>query len=306
MFQGVNCQKLKAKSDEKGQVLLIVVLVIIVTLTIGLSLASRTLTSLRTSIEEADSQKALAAAEAGIEKALQNTRSNSGNFDIFTNYETLVDSQDGDRFLLNGGSLITQGEGADIWFAEHNPDGTINFANTPGRNPQFFHLFWGAPGEENCDLLDSSKWPAAIEAVVVSGTSEANVTSTRHVFDLCDGSSVPDRGNNFKSAELISGGIVLAPGMPTFMMRTSGSGKDLVSGGDLIFMRVVPVYKNTVIGIRACNNGGANCTDLPSQGFEISSTGTTTKATRKITVFKGHKQSFLPYISYGLFVPTRF
>ena len=295
------------KSGQTGQVLLIVILVIIVTLTIGLSLASRTLTSLRTSTEEADSQKALAAAEAGIEKALQDTVANSGFFGS-TSYDTVVVEQaNKSTFLLNGGSLITQGEGADVWFAEHNPDGTVNFANTPGRNPPFFHLFWGAPNEENCDLLDSSKWPAAIEVIVVSGTSETAVSSTRHVFDLCDGNSVPqNRGNDFEGAELISGGIVLAPGMPTFMIRTPGSGNTLISGGNLIFMRVVPIYKGTVIGIRACNNGGANCTDLPSQGFEISSTGTTTKASRKITVFKGHKQSFLPYISYVLFVPTRF
>lgn len=292
----------KNETNQAGQVLLIVILVIIVTLTIGLSLASRTLTSLRTSTEEADSQKALAAAEAGIEKALQNTVVNSGNFDIFTDYETVVDPQDGDRFLLNGGSLITQGEGADVWFAEHNPDGTISFANTPGRSPQFFHLFWGAPGEENCDLLDSSKWPAAIEVIVVRTTiltDPDTATTTRYAYDLCS------RGNNFDSAQGVAFGP-LEPGWPNFMIRTPGSGNDLVSGGNLIFMRVVPVYKSAVIGIRACNNGGANCTALPSQGFEISSTGTTTKATRKIKVFKGHKQSFLPYISYGLFVPTRF
>ena len=56
---------------QKGQVLLIVVLVMIVALTVGLSLISRSITNLRTSTEEAESQKALAAAEAGIEQALE-------------------------------------------------------------------------------------------------------------------------------------------------------------------------------------------------------------------------------------------
>ncbi len=48
--------------NQSGQALLIIVLVMVVALTIGLSVASRTITNLRTSREQASSQKALSAA----------------------------------------------------------------------------------------------------------------------------------------------------------------------------------------------------------------------------------------------------
>lgn len=291
---------------ESGQVLLIVILVIVISLTIGLSLASRGITNLRTSTEEADSQKALAAAEAGIEKALQNTVDSSGVLDIAT-FNTDVVSQGGDTLLLNGGSLITQGEGADVWFANHNADGTISYANTPARNPPRLHLYWGAEGEEVCVSSNPSTWPAAIEVIVVSGTSATAITTIRHTFDLCDGSPGEPRNNNFASAQQIGGGgtdLGITDG-PTFMIRTPGGGQDLVSVGNLIFMRVIPVYKSSVIGVRACNNVGGQCTTLPSQGFLITSTGTRGTANRRLKVYKGFQQPFLPYISYGLFVPTK-
>lgn len=290
-------QAVRARLAERGQALLIVILVIIASLTIGLSLASRGITNLRTSTEEADSQKALAAAEAGIEEALRNTVPNSGNFNISTTYDTTVDPQSGDRFLLNGGSLITQGEGADVWFADHKADGSIDYDTVS--SPKFFHLHWGAAGETCTNDPDPSKWPAAIEAIVVYGASASDINTTRFAYDPCSLS----RGNNFVPAEFDNETI----GGKTFTIKTpeNGANQDLTKKNNIIFMRVVPVYKSTVIGVRACNNGGGKCTDLPSQGYLISSTGTTDTASRKLKVFKGHEQLFLPYISYGLFVPTR-
>lgn len=280
------------KSSESGQVLLIVILVIIVSLTIGLSLATRGITNLRTSTEEADSQKALAAAEAGIEKALQNTVPGSGTLNL-SSYITTVAQQGGNTFLLNGGSLIVQGEGADVWLADHNADGTINYSTV--KSPPNFHLYWGAPSEVSCDPSDVSRWPAAIEAIVVSGTSATNVTTTRYAYDPCA------RGNNFTSTNpsgspdpILNNLRIRTPeGAPGGMVITNG-----------IFVRVVPVYKSTIIGASGCNAGGGNCTTMPSQGFQITSTGTSGTANRKINVFKGYQQTFLPYLTYGLFVPT--
>lgn len=293
--QGKSNQTGQARPAERGQVLLIVILVIIVSLTIGLSLASRGITNLRTSTEEADSQKSLAAAEAGIEKALQNTVPNSGNFNLSTTYETTVVPQGGDTFLVNGGSLVTQNEGADIWLAEHNPDGSINYATV--LSPIFFHLYWGAPSEVACDSTDSSKWPAAIEAIVVSGTSSTNITTTRYAYDYCS------RGNNFFLPNL---GTSANPILANFRIRTPESGGvDQIKITNGIFVRVNPIYKSTVIGVSACSYAGGSCTILPSQGFQITSTGTTGTVNRKLNVFKGYQQIFLPYMSYGLFVPTR-
>src|SRR3972149_7458157 len=81
-----------AKPNEVGQVFLIVLLVMVIALTVGLSVASRNIVSLRTSEEERDSQRALAAAEAGIEQSLK-TNSTVGSAVIpekFTEGSTVV------------------------------------------------------------------------------------------------------------------------------------------------------------------------------------------------------------------------
>jgi len=62
---------------QRGQVLLIVVLVMVIALTVGLSVISRSVTTLRTTKESESSQRAFSAAEAGVAKLL-----NSNNTSI--------------------------------------------------------------------------------------------------------------------------------------------------------------------------------------------------------------------------------
>jgi len=59
------------KNNENGQILLIVVITMIVALTVGLSIASRTVTELRLSRQNEESQRAFNAAEAGIDRVLK-------------------------------------------------------------------------------------------------------------------------------------------------------------------------------------------------------------------------------------------
>ena len=54
--------------------LLVVVLTMIVALTVGLSLASRTITNMKISKQNEESQRAFQAAEAGIELAKESTQ----------------------------------------------------------------------------------------------------------------------------------------------------------------------------------------------------------------------------------------
>lgn len=284
---------------ERGQVLLIVILVIIVASTIGLSLASRSITSLRTSTEEAESQKALAAAEAGIERAIQGSipiavqgTNPSNNSSYSTNF-TAVQSA---SFLINGGNMIPKDEGADVWFINHNADGSPDYSSA--LSPNFLHLYWGSP-QEACG---TSTAPAALQAIVISrNRSTGEIKSYRYVYDSC---TTRASSSNFTQADL---GSFTVPGIVnfTFGNRTpeSGGNNDLAKGvNDIVFMRVIPIYKDAVVGVYACNRGGNNCTSLPSQGYVISSTGISGSASRKITVFKGYPQTYLPYLSYGLFV----
>lgn len=280
--------------DEAGQILLIVILVIIIASTIGLSIASRSITSLRTSTEEAESQKALAAAEAGIERAIQGSipvnvgDSLSNNSNYVTNFQQV----DSSSFLINGGNIISKDEGADIWFVDHDSNNAPVYSQA--KSAQFFNLYWGSASE----VCATPTAPAAIEAIVVSRNNVTGlVKSYRYTYDSC-----PNRrsGNNFTQAE--PGNFTVAG--VTFTNRTSPQNDLAKNVNDIVFIRVIPIYKDAVIAVSACNHNQtpATCTSLPSQGYVITSTGISGQASRKIRVFKGWPQTYLPYLSYGLFV----
>ena len=55
---------------KSGQILILVLLVVVVVLAIGLSVASRNITNLRTATQSEQSQRAFGAAEGGVEKVL--------------------------------------------------------------------------------------------------------------------------------------------------------------------------------------------------------------------------------------------
>lgn len=294
---------------EAGQVLLIVILVTIVASTVGLSLASRTITNLRTSTEEAESQKALSAAEAGLERAIQgsvpisvsnpNVMGSEGKTNSL--YNTKVQSVQSAAFLINGGNVIPKDEGADVWFVEHNSDGTLNYGDYSMTSPEHVNLYWGLPSES---CYSPSNMPAAIQVIAVTRDSTGVIKTYRYAYDSCS------RGNNFTLADA---------GKHTVSGITEDDGKTSVTFGNktpddnltsdikppnrknIIFMRVIPIYRDTIIGVSTCSGTGA-CSSLSKQGYKITSIGQSGEVTRKLTVFKGYPQIYLPYISYGLFV----
>src|SRR3990167_4715556 len=98
-----------SKNNQKGQILLVVVLAAVVALTVGLSAVSRTITNTKVTTEEANSQKALSAAEAGIEELISNASTlatGQKNLSNNSRYEagvTPIASQD---ILINNGATI--------------------------------------------------------------------------------------------------------------------------------------------------------------------------------------------------------
>lgn len=285
-----------AKRGEAGQVLLIVViLVIIIASTVGLSIASRSIISLRTSTEEAESQKALAAAEAGIERAIQSSIpvAEGDNLSNNSSYLTQVAQVQSSAFLINGGNVIPKDEGTDVWIVSHDSNNDPIYSEA--KSVQFLNLYWGSASEE----CGASTAPAAVEAIVVSrDKTTGEIKSYHYAYDSCS-----DRRseNNFTLAESGTFTITGITGI-TFANRTAPQNDLAKNVNDIVFMRVIPIYKDTAIGISACNHAGNNCTFLPIQGYVVNSTGTSGQANRKITVFKGYPQTYLPYLSYGLFV----
>lgn len=263
---------MKKKLEQQGQVLLIVVLVMVISLTIGLSIASKSITSLRTSTEEANSQKALAAAEAGIEQAIKNNLSIAeGSFTNNTTYSTSVTPVLGNSFLLNAGNPILADDGLDLWLSTYSTDQAQLYSN-PWSGTLTIH--WGntSGGCEN----------SAIEIAIISG-SRLSPILTRYAYDPCQTRS---SSNSFDFVPItqrtISG--------KTFFYQTTIS----VSLG--LIGRIIPFYTNTVMAV-------TGSTPLPSQGSTIVSTGTSANTQRKVTVFQGYPEVPSEYFPYNLFSP---
>ena len=260
---------------QKGQILLIVVLVVIVASTIGLSLASRSITSLRSTTEEVESQKALAAAEAGIERAIQNTvpiglsgENPSNNSRYTTTFQTI----DGAQILLNGGLAVPKDGGADLWLSTYSADPLSNFGAPLWGGD--LTVYWG----DSTTPCDNS----ALEIIIVSGPKN-NPVLKKYAYDPC-----PARQNENKfSAPSINGGNVSG--------KTFSHGTTIAGVSSALIARIIPIYGNTAVGI-------SGTLPFPTQGYRIDSTGVSGQANRTIRVFKGYPQTYLPYLSYGLFV----
>ena len=272
----------KKEKRQEGQALLIVVLVMVISLTVGLSIASKTITNLRTSTEEADSAKALSAAETGISQQLRlplPTPIIGGSVQPGINFNTTITSVSGTSFLVNGGNVIPQDEGVDVWLVPHdygNPDYNSPWAPTGGT----LTIYWGDnPG--NCNI--PSQVPAALEIITITGT-QAIPVSKRFAYDPCS------RSNNFtpvsSSRNTISG--------KTFYYNTSILPISVTNG---FLVRIIPLYTNTVLAV----SGGLNA--LPSQGSIITSAGTSSNVVRKINVVANYSSLPSEFFTYGLFVP---
>lgn len=271
-------------NKESGQALLVVVLVMVVALTVGLSLVSRSIVNIRTSTEEADAQEALAAAEAGIEQAIQtNTTIPLTTFiENNTTYNANVTEAKGaDAFLANGGNLVIKDDGIDVWLVSHNPDGTPDYATSSWNGN--LDIYWGDPSLSDCDN-------AAMEVAVVYDTDPSLAVAPalkRDAYDPC----ASRRGDNKFSPPTRPVNIIEGKTFPYKVTISVSSG---------LVVRVVPIYASTAVAV----DGSI---ELPTQGFAIDSTGTSgagdRQVLRSITYFKTYDQLATPYFMYGLFSP---
>lgn len=258
---------------EQGQVLLIVVLVMVVSLTVGLSIASKSITSLRTSTEESNSQKALAAAEAGIERAIKSNISIAeGTFsNNNTSYSTTVTPVLGNSFQLNAGNPILQDDGIDLWLSNYSTNQSQLYSS-PWTGTLTIH--WGSTGN-GCEN-------AAIEIALISGT-KASPIMTRYALDPCQTRS---SSNSFDfvnvSQRTISG--------KTFYYQYS------INVNTGLIARIIPFYTNTIMAV-------TGSIPLPSQGSTIVSVGRSGNTERKVTVFQGYPEVPSEYFPYNLFSP---
>lgn len=290
--------------SQNGQTLLIVVLVMVIALTVGLSAVLRSIISVRTSTEDQSSQRALSAAEAGIEKLSKQTSGSISGLvigDPSTQIKTAtVANFTSDTFVLNGGLPVLRNEGVDVWFS--NPPTYSGATKAP-----LFFIAWD-PGKtfsaSDCASSDTSKLPAALEVIVISGTSPSNPFATRYGWDPC---VVRESANGFDHPYY---GTVTVAGT-NFPWRTyaAGGATPNVNTNPTFFVRIIPLYNNAIIGISTCQPSNATgpetgpCTPLPTQGKIIQSTGVSGGTERKIVLFQPFPKVPSEFLQYLLFVP---
>lgn len=178
--------------SSRGQALLVVVITMIVALTVGLTLATRTITNLKISKQNEDSQRAFQAATSGIEKYIQSpTSQNTGQF-TGSSFTTNVDEVSGETILLNNGDNVDQDRGLDVWLSAY-PDFSNRFSGT-------INVYWDASSAIDCSSTNPNKGKTpALELIILTGTV-TNPTYTKRVFDPCNSgvSGTTNRGNNFE------------------------------------------------------------------------------------------------------------
>lgn len=263
--------------NQNGQALLIIVLIMVIALTVGLSVVSRSITNLRTSTEQANSQKALSAAEAGIEQALKNSANVGGSFTGNTSYNTTITSVSGKDIAVNGGQLVAKDDGVYVWLTSYSS----NFQNL--FSPPYWNgtltIYWGSSNDV-CSPDLNKNTTSALEVAVITGTRTAPVM-TRYAFDPCS------RSNNFS--------IVSASSNPILGRTYNYKASVNITNG--ILARIIPLYASTFVAV----SGGVKA--LPVQGAVASSTGTSDTVQRKVDVFQGFPELPSELFPYSLFSP---
>lgn len=251
----------RSLGPQNGQILLVVVLTMVVALTVGLGLAARSVTNVRNTADEVNSQKAFSAAEAGVQRALKSglaitdeqldNQTSIKQVTIDTNYGRTL-------FVLNNGNPLPQDDGADVWLSTY-PDYSA---------PQFsgkLQIYWG--------ISSTACSNAAVEIMVISGT-KTSPKLERYAIDPCN-----TRGNHFDTP---TGTGATIDGV-TFKYSTAVS----VTNG--LIARIIPYYMGTPIAVVGTDNSG-NALQLPSQGRLITSVGVSADAQRKISYFEGYDE----------------
>jgi type II secretory pathway pseudopilin PulG len=278
---------------QGGQALLIVVLVMVIALTVGLSIASRAITNLKVSEEQVNSQKALSAAEVGIDRVIAdpgNADLQAGHiFDLHNNskYSTQLSAVSGaNSFLINGGYKVTKNNYTYIW--------TTPYSNTtPWQNPWSGSLtiYWG----------DSSNAcsEAALELTVISRNDSdvANPILNRYAYDPC--TPVRSSQNGF-NADQVPGTLENAVDNINLYYSVP------ITLKEAYIVSVAPVYADSYIGAFGVPSGAS--ANLPDQGSNITAVGsvnmTESNVQRVLSAFQGFPQIPAELFPFTIFSPN--
>ena len=253
--------------------LLVVVLTMIVALTVGLSVVSRTITNLRISKQSEESQRAFQAAEAGIEKTLKSGVGFGSPQSLGNNaqYTTAINNSSGTAFILNGGEVVEQDVGIDLWLSDYP-----NYANQMCSGFSCTVSIHFNTIENSCSTGAGNNTRAGLEVVVLSGVI-SNPTVNKYLFDACL-SRTPGAASTGAGTTINTIAFQHGVSIPV----TSG-----------IIARVIPIYNSVKVGV-------TSSVSIPIQGRIIESIGESGETIRKVQYFSSHPQLPLEIFPYSI------
>lgn len=255
---------------KSGQILILVLLVIVVVLAVGLSVASRNITNLRTATQTEQSQRAFSAAEGGVENVLSKISgigaaisTGSGNVPDCT-----VTGQQADcRVDLNNirAKVTVVGSKKFENTIGLGNVGQIDLGGASAGKP--VKIEWARSDKVNEVTGDG---PASIEITQIHGLSPFN--QTRY---FAPGRS--DRG----SKEDLKRDILSAP-CPGFSQGEYNQCVIVTTLSGALILRIKPFWADTTVRV-----SGESGFELPVQTYDVVSTATTDiGVTRRVQVTK--------------------
>lgn len=286
------------RSDQSGQILLIVVLTMIVALTVGLSIAARVVTELKLSKQNEESQRAFQAAESGIQQTLERG-DDVGNVPLDNNssFSTVFLKDEGPSIVMNNGIEVDQSIGADVWLSDYSATSTALFDNSMGTGaPVPIRMYWGDPAQSSCVSGGGDTVAPAIEVVLLKGPV-GNPSIQKNVFEAC----APP---NHRIENAISGDSSSSP--ISFGGSTFRYWADLVFDGsplsDGLIMKVIPIFNSSKVGFeyRDADPPDNPPVVFPGQGSIVESTGVAGDTVRKVIYYQSYPQLPLEIFPYSI------
>ena len=261
---------------RSGQILIIVLLVIVVVLAVGLSVASRNITNLRTATQSEQSQRAFSAAEGGVEEVLSKLNEYEGLIasggtispDVevggIKNVQVVVS---GKRVFENSISLGNVGQ---IKLTDEN--GQSVGSGKPIR------IEWAKTSENGDD-----GFPASLEIAQIFGLPSAY--NQKRVYAQADSSRVNESVNSDLAAA--------CPGFVEGEFRRCAQITTEVNG---IILRIKPFWANATVRVLGVGF------DLPVQIYDVTSTAATEiGVTRRVQVSRTALPQLPAVFDYVLF-----
>lgn len=258
----------KGMKKRSGQILILVLLVVVVALAVGLSVASRNITNLRTSTQTEQSQRAFSAAEGGVEDVLSRLSQIATSPNI-----TAGVSED-----VTVGGIVAKVEvkGSQIYQAtiEEGTVGQIDLKGPPVASGNLV-IEWA----KNSQTVESSQ-PASIEVTQVYGTSP-NYSQIRNAYS--GGTFVGRDETGFTGGSCIYFN-------DEFKCRVT-----VAVAANPVVLRLRPFWVKTTV--RVTSSGV-----LPLQTYDVTSTATTDLGiTRRVQVTRTALPALPAAFDYVLF-----